>query len=288
MSVSQNRAKAAGSGIGAFFNNPGVLIIGALIVFIAFFRGDIRNAFGSIGAGISGGLGDINIQLPAFNFPEISFPSIDFGGFFGGGQFPNLPPGGEEGIPLTQPGEDGLNPADMPTAPSPVDILLNPPPGQDPETDPAIINPEFGPSDPNADPALFNPPGVIGFGTPGMPEGFPQGGIQIDPGLLDEVIGPFMGGGPSFEGGTIFQTPIANLSLSQIIDMFNVTASQAADIQAQAIGFTPEETAFLEQGPEDVGGFVAGGPPGVSDPQFEGLTPEEIALMLTGGPISNF
>jgi len=39
--------------------------------------------------------------------------------------------------------------------------------------------------------------------TPGVEEpiGF---GVTIAPSLLDDVIGPFMGGGPSFEGGTIF------------------------------------------------------------------------------------
>ncbi len=44
----------------------------------------------------------------------------------------------------------------------------------------------------------------------------------------------FTGGGPSFIGGSIFQTPIQNLTLSQIIDKFNVSASQAANIKAIA------------------------------------------------------
>lgn len=98
----------------------------------------------------------------------------------------------------------------------------------------------------------------------------------------------FQGGGLSFEGGVVRETPIANLSLSQIIDRFMVSASRAADIRAQAIGFTPREQAFLDQGTPDVEGFVGGGLPSVSDQQFQGLTPEEIALRLTGGVISNF
>jgi len=101
----------------------------------------------------------------------------------------------------------------------------------------------------------------------------------------------FFGGGISFEGGSVTQTPIENLSLSQIIDKFMVTASQAADIKAQAIGFTPEEQTFLNQGqigsaPQGIDVPDFGGITG--DPQFLGLTPEQIALNLTGGNISNF
>jgi len=112
-------------------------------------------------------------------------------------------------------------------------------------------------------------------------------GVTVAPALLDETQG-FIGAGVSFEGGTIFETPIENLSLSQIINKFMVTASQAANIRAQAIGFTPEEQAFLNQGQEisPLGDIAS--QPAVSDPQFAGLTPEQIALRLTGGNISNF
>jgi len=99
----------------------------------------------------------------------------------------------------------------------------------------------------------------------------------------------FFGGGTGFIGGFVTETPIEFLSLNQIIEMgLASSASEAASLRAEARGFTPEEEAFLNQGPVDVGGFIGGGPPAVSDPQFEGLTPEEIALRLTGGPISNF
>lgn len=114
----------------------------------------------------------------------------------------------------------------------------------------------------------------------------PDLSIPVAPSIAPTVIAPFQGGGPSFEGGQIFETPVENLSLSQIIDRFMVTASQAADIRAQAIGFTPEETTFLNQGQEisslgDLG-------PQTSDPQFQGQTPEEIFRQLVGGVISNF
>jgi len=85
----------------------------------------------------------------------------------------------------------------------------------------------------------------------------------------------------------VTEIPLERLSLSQIIERLGVTASRAASLRAEAIGFTPEEQAFLNQGQEisPLGDFS-------STPQtsggFEGLTPEEIALRLTGGPISNF
>lgn len=264
------KAKSIGSGLGAFFNNPGVIILGALAVVLLFFRGDIRNAFGSLGESIAGGvgaIGDINIQLPEFTLPDIKFPdfnidfpSFDFGGIFGGdgGQFPNLPPGGEEGILVTQPGEPGLNPADMPTAPSPVDILLG-----EGETDPRKINPEA--FDPELapqlfDPTLFQPP------TAEIPLEAPMAPIsQLN-----------LGG---FQGEAI-SAPLGALPLSQIIERFMVTASQAANIRfiAQQGGdpFAEPSNIFGEN------------PPAVSDPQFQGLSLEEIALRLTGGNISNF
>lgn len=295
MSVSQNRAKAAGSGIGAFFNNPGVLIIGALIVFIAFFRGDIRNAFGSLGESISGGLGDINIQLPEFNFPDINFPSLDFGGIFEGfNPFPSAVLG-QEGevlaLPLT---EDGINPAADPTNPTPVDILIS-----EGETDPRIINPEaFDPEQAPQlfDPTMFQPPTEEGTGP--IPRGGPSfedlgliaGGDQVQTEL--DTGQQFAGFGPSFEGGVVRETPLEFLSLNQISEMLGISASRAASLRAEAIGFDggfiPE--GFFEQEqqglPEgidapDFGGFTG-------DPMFEGLTPEEIALRLTGGAISNF
>lgn len=106
------------------------------------------------------------------------------------------------------------------------------------------------------------------------------------------------GGGVSFEGGFITETPIEFLSLSQIIDRFGgrISATQAANLLAAAkddfgdfdfgtntgsgigsITIDPEFNTIL---PSDT--------LNVSDPQFEGLTAEEIALRLTGGNISNF
>jgi len=100
-----------------------------------------------------------------------------------------------------------------------------------------------------------------------IPSGSIQSGIQGQ---------QFTGGGPSFIGGSVTEIPIERLSLGQIIERLGVTASQAASLRAEAIGFTPEEQAFLNQGETQTSGG------------FEGLTPEQIALRLTGGIISNF
>jgi len=102
----------------------------------------------------------------------------------------------------------------------------------------------------------------------------------------------FQGGGPSFIGGQIFETPISNLSLSQIIDQFNVTASQAANIKAIA----QDGFGDFDFGTNTGGGIGSIIPSissllpsvNVSSNQFEGLSAQEIALKLTGGNISNF
>jgi len=96
----------------------------------------------------------------------------------------------------------------------------------------------------------------------------------------------FFGGGPSFIGGTIFETPIERLSLGQITEQQDISASLAASLRAEAIGFTEAEQQFLNVGQEisplgDLG-------PQTSNLAFGGLSPEEIALRLTGGNISNF
>jgi len=102
------------------------------------------------------------------------------------------------------------------------------------------------------------------------------------------MISSLQGGGPSFLSGVVRETPIEFLSLGQIIDRFNVSASQAANIRAIA--------------QDDFGGFDFGTNTGaglgsvspiqnigaVSDASFEGLSAEQIALRLTGGNISNF
>jgi len=126
---------------------------------------------------------------------------------------------------------------------------------------------------------------------------FTQGGPDKESEISDIVSNlpfGFEGGGPSFIGGSIFQTPIQNLTLSQIIDKFNVTASQAANIKAIAGDDFPSDFVFGTNTGGGIGSVFEtvkefeglGG--NVSNPVFAGLTLEEIANKITGGNISNF
>jgi len=135
------------------------------------------------------------------------------------------------------------------------------------------------PAPPFSDAAIF----AQDFPEPFVPI-TPQQDFNVQTTIPDQQ---FFGGGISFEGGTVTETPIENLSLSQIIDKFMVTASQAANIKAQAIGFTPEEQAFLNQGQEISPLGDVSSMPAVTE-GFEGLTPEQIFAQLVGGNIQNF
>jgi len=218
------KAKAAGSFIGGIFNNPGVVILGGLAIALLIFNKPITQAFADLGKSISSGIGGINIELPEFpefkfpefkfpefkfpdiTFPDITFPSFDFGNIFGQGT--------EIDIALSE----GATPSDI------ADII------------------GIDPNDPNQDPTKFLPPipeegdplfvGPVQPTPPFMLPDTPPISVPFTPPV--ELPPGFLGGGVSFEGGTIFETPIENLSLSQIIDKFMVTASQAADILAQA------------------------------------------------------
>ena len=265
--------KKAGQFAGGFFNNPGVIILGALAIVLLFFRGDIRQAFASIGEGF----GQINIEAPDITFPPINIglPGIS-------DVFPEATAGGDP-VPLSQPGEGLVNPADAPTDPTPVDVALNPPLGVEP-TPVSEINPEF----PESSLFEFNPPGIVGFGVLGenlqgiteetaaaagivpgtsfedairLLEQFLSGGaamvaestaptpISIQEGAI--VVGEesALGGGPSFEGGV---TTFANLdeivdSLSEVLQIFpSLTASQARDVLTEFPDLTFGEFALID------------------------------------------
>jgi len=286
--------RGAGSFAGGLLNNPAVVIIGALALVFVFFGGDIRKAFGDFGKNI-GKVELPDINLPAINFPDIKFPDFDF-------KFPDFDfkfPDFDFKLPdfsniFGQAGEDlgeTLGGAGEAVSGGIESIGK----GISGDLD-AIIKGIFGG---DTEPPLSQvlPPSTGSGGISAMASAIltPRAereqmdlSIPVAPSIAESIIAPFQGGGVSFEGGQIFETPTEFLSLGQIIDKFDVTASQAADIRAQAIGFTPEEQEFLNLGQEvSPLGDIASAPQ-VSDPMFEGLTPEEIALRLTGGNISNF
>jgi len=114
--------------------------------------------------------------------------------------------------------------------------------------------------------------------------------------FLDQPGQKFEGGGVGFIGGSVTETPIGNLSLSQLIDKFGITASQAANLKATSLN--------------DFGDFDFGSNTGlgigsifknpnlenilpqptsnISNQSFQGLSATQIALQLTGGNIQNF
>jgi len=104
----------------------------------------------------------------------------------------------------------------------------------------------------------------------------------------------FQVGDSGFVGAAINPTPIGNLSLSQIIDKFNVTASQAANIKAIAnddfgdFDFGTNTGGGIGSIIPSISSLVGGSGLNVSSNQFEGLSAEQIANFLTGGNISNF
>jgi len=284
-------ARSAGSFLGGILNNPGAVILGGIAIALLFFSGDIRKAFAGFGESFG------KVELPAITLPEINFPEIKFPDF----NFPEikipdifgftLP---QPDTPLTQPGTGGFNPADMPVVPTPIDVAIAG--GATPQDIAEIIG--IDPYDPNQDPTKFQPPitEVIEGSAPSIPIGEVAPPIAILPVPQPLPAGPqlpsgFVGGGPSFEGATIFET---SPTLSSIIDEFGVTASQAANILA---GINQDFGDFDFGTNTGSGiGSVIGLPqiqelipsPNVSDAQFAGLSAEEIALQLTGGNISNF
>jgi len=332
----KGKAKAVGSFLGGIANNPGVVILGIVGITLIIFRDKISQAFADIGAGISGGLGDISINLPEikfpdFKFPDFKFPDFDFGGLFG----PAQPPAPGEAVngdvtpgEIEVPGGTVTIPPGQTVDPD-TGIVTGPPPTIDSTTGKGMdITTLFGELRPQvfdtlidigiplsrateilsgaktiedlqvilnqANTGIFNQlQGTLGALAKSEKESMIDIELPPGPSTFQPLPSGFVGGGPSFIGGSIFETPLANLTLSQIIDKFMVTASQAANIKAIA----QDDFGDFDFGTNTgLGlGSVVGSLPGlsglggnVSDPQFQGLTAQEIANILTGGNISNF
>jgi len=262
-------ARVVGTGIGSslsgFLTSPfglGILGVAALVGGLFVFRKQISEFFTNLIPDFSGfefpKFPDISfpdITFPSFpditfpSFPDITFPSFDFdfpdfpdviggaqdffgglqsdfdqfimdsqtnidaagGGvsdFFGGLQqdFNNFIAGLTPDQPLTEADQfDDSGLAGIDLTPSGVP----PPPFRDAEMFAQDFPEEFIP---NEIPTPFTPP----------------------PEIISDFEQEFTGGGPSFIGGSVTETPTCNLSLSQIIDKFGVSASQAANMKAIA------------------------------------------------------
>jgi len=245
------KARAAGSFLGGIFNNPGIIILGGLAIALLFFQKDIREAFGN--------LGKINIELPEFKFPEFTFPEITFPTLpeinlctlFGIGCNGDKPPEPVGDLPFPPDVENtGLLTDEERAACGCGTNIIQDIQGDVSET--CIIceipeegDPDFiGPTQPNGDFSLdtfFDEPDPI-FDEPEPPFEPP---IELPPG--------FEGGGPSFEGGTIFETDICNKSIGQIAQENGISASAAADMKFQAC-----ETSDFDFGTNTGSGFGPG------------------------------
>jgi len=231
--LSKKGAAVAGSGAGGFaggfFNNPGIILLGAVVIGFIFFAGDIRKAFGGFGEAVSN-LG--SLEFPSFELPEINFPQITFPDFpeFPEITFPEFPDFTSIFDQIFNLLGGGNGPPSVPTPP---------PPGVSESDLGPITTPEG---------CTVDSQGIIRCPTPptfdvcvSFPELCEQPEQEFDE-TMDEIETPFMPpvvlppdfepGGPSFEGGTIFETPDCFLTLNQITQKYNISASAAANRKA--------------------------------------------------------
>jgi len=223
-------AKTAGSFLGGFFNNPGLVAIAGIGLALFIFRDKIsdfvQKGFDSFKLPEFPDINFPDIVFPEFpTFPDINFPDINFPEFppFFGPPAPIPPPPGpipDEDFPL----KGVITPEGCTILPNGVISCPTPPTFDVCATFPELCQDEPFVKTPaeiaeeEAFKRSLNPP------TPPPP---PPIIIPLPPG--------FEGGGPSFIGGSITETPITcNSSLGFIIDKLGVTASQASDIRAQA------------------------------------------------------
>ena len=101
-------ARTAGTFLGGFFNNPGLVAIALGIGALLVFRKPITEAFASFGANF-GKVPDINISIPEFPAIPNPFEGFDFSNFF---NFFKQDPG-EENPPVIIPGPGGNVPEEL-------------------------------------------------------------------------------------------------------------------------------------------------------------------------------
>jgi len=274
--VSEAAGRGAGGFLGGIANNPGIIILGAVIAALVLFRGDIRNAFASVSESL-GNIGNVqlpDITLPTINFPEITFPEFPTITFpeFPTITFPSLPPifGGPTPAPAAPPGgpvpEDqsgGFVGLEIPEGcqVNPDGTISCPTP---PTFDVCATIPELCGGGSESPPIFAEPPTLI-----------PVPQLELPPG--------FGGGGPSFEGGTIFPINICNKTIGQIAQENGISASAAADLKAQAC-----ETFDFDFGSNLGGGQGPGDPliPGTSTPESS-LAEQEIIAACTSCQLFN-
>jgi len=313
------KARAAGSFLGGIANNPGIIILGLALGALFIFRDRISEAFAAIPGAVASGIGDININLPTIELPDITFPSLpelpDFAsifenffnqqqdisgetfeqdgapGMFGEGTTFDTGTGVIEGEtpPMVDLGLGDIDPLG--------EIAFNQLKSQVFDT----LTQTLGLTSTEAFAALkdisfqdgFSALDAVlqSFNVPFTPPDQPDQDLGFDSTVLNLIGTPqeFTGGGVGFMGGVINPTPIT--TLTQVIDLFpGITASQAANFLAEFSGILPE--AALLQGFEVVSlSSAPGDPPQMfnqSSLGTQGISPQELFKLLFPNLISNF
>jgi len=324
----KGKARAAGSFLGGLANNPAIVIIALVLGGLFIFRDRISSAIGGIGesfGNIDITLPEINLpeinfpDFPEINFPDFNFP--DFAGLFSGFQS-QLDDLTSSIAGLTVPFGEGTVtiPPDTMVDPDTGIVTSETPPigtgGGATESELDFAQQRAAAFDtlfdldiqgfsgqqlqqaisaiPLGDFAALNALIVslqsLASEQQGGGGGLDNMGIGFDVPINDPTG---LGGGQSFIGGTTTfgdQTNIID-TLSEVLNIFpNLTASQAAnalfsnpDLTANEFAqITPIQPSISSAGgdPEQIINNASGG--------FSGLTPEQIANILTGGNISNF
>lgn len=264
------KAKKAGQFLGGIFNNPGVVILGLGIAAIALFRGDIRNAFGSVGESF----GQINIELP--EFPDVGGA---IGGALGGaGEAIGGAVGGAGETIGSFFGDIGESIVGGITG------IITPGTG-DPIGDDFTDVGQAGARSARGGDGLTPEEQAI-VSDPFLPTTEEAGVITV--GAIDEFG---IGGGPSFEGGTTtFGGGIVD-TLTEALAIFpQLTASQARDVLEENPDLTQSQFRLVEPDVLNISNLVEENQTFLpaSDPAFTGLTAEQIFQQLVGGNISNF
>jgi len=272
--ISEAGGRGAGGFLGGVANNPGVIIIIAILGALVLFRGDIRNAFASIPEAI-GNIGNVelpdislpDITFPTFNFPEfpeITFPEFpDFSNIFQGFQDQLSSLAGQTVDGITIPGDTIINPDGTVSSSTPPTMDLS-----DAERAAALAQLELNRQRSIDEQALSEiPPGedISGaeFASAINEEEFRMRQADLIPeseqqtesvfsGIMEKVTSliptsqEFFGGGPSFVGGTIFENPID--TFSEVLKFFpGLTASQAADFLEETGGqILPSQVEFID------------------------------------------
>jgi len=235
--VARVGGSAVGGGIGGFLSSPfglGLLGVTAIGVTLFIFKDKIGEFFAGLKFPEFPDIKLPDINFPDFNFPD--FPEIVFPPFPTLPTLPDLPTlCSLFGIGCDEEQEDFETSPEVTAAPDCVcgtNIVQNAL-GQitvtckscgtpDPFRDAEIFAEDF--PDPQPDPTL--PP------------------IVVDPFL--ETEGEFIGGGPSFIGGSIGQNPVD--TLFEVLGLFpKLSASGAANFLFQFSGIAPSEALDLDQ-----------------------------------------